>query len=145
MVDAIFNQAVGPVLALVGLGYAVQALIRNRRLARMGSWPSARGRVIASHVESGEQCHADIAYEFDVGGTRRGNTPLASGKHTLSPADAHLIVETHPAGMMVDVYYDPADPQKSFIVRDGDGGAWESVRLSLFFIVVGGALHLVQN
>jgi hypothetical protein len=88
-----------------------------------------RGRVVVSHVdeipapaeEGGPRFRAVIRYAYEARGRRLESDRIAVGSHAGTASsdreEARRWVERHPVGRDVDVWFDPADPSRSVLVR----------------------------
>ncbi len=113
-------------IGLLVLGAAVAKFVEVRRARR---WPSAHGRITRS--ESGFQTGdsdsapegklvARIAYEFTANGRTYAGTRVDLGENT-SPDYVPAILARYPVGKLVEVFYDPKDPQKAVLERGVPG------------------------
>lgn len=120
------------VLCVFGAGGGVVALVGNISMtsdARASEhWPSTTGTMLSSDIvtQTGRNTHyyeVLARYEYEVEGAvhhgnqigfyRTGNFDHAS--------DARAFVAHYQPGARVDVYYDPADPERAVLVRGGPG------------------------
>ncbi len=98
-------------------------LLRRKSQASM-KWPSARGRVVASDVN---RCRdndgnwaeeARVVYEYVVNGASfKGNRITFGGASSGNRSAARKTIERYPAGVEVDVFYDPAQPGAAVLER----------------------------
>lgn len=140
---AYFACAFGALLIFAGL-----------RLSRLGresrSFTRTSGRVLAAHVEElpgpaeqgGPQFRPVIRYAFEARGRAHESEQLSidasAGAASSDAQEARRWVDRHPAGTVVDVWFDPADPRRSVLVR-GDVGVsvFVTVGLGLALAAVG--------
>ena len=130
--------------ALVGtIGYVMVSRARRSR-----SWPSVEGTVTASDVTWTERMehgdgirigrrprdhHVRIEYAYSVDdNTHRGTKYSFADAMSKSEGMCRKIVERHPVGSKVEVFYDPKDPTKAVLDRSTGCGPW------MFFVVGGG-------
>jgi hypothetical protein len=119
-------------------------------------WPSAEGKVIASRVQSRrkgpdslgydssdtEMTHAPLVeYEYQVAGTTYRSSRYTIG-HGTSEYELESILERHPVGAKVTVYYDPADPQTAVLEREFPKKIW-LVAFGCLAFAIGGPLLAV--
>ncbi len=105
---------------LIGIGW-----INHRRAQASQQWPMVLGRVTGARVEAnpsddgGPTYSPTIRYAYDVGGRMYTNARLAFGGVTndSNPAVAQRAVARYPAGAIVQVYYNPANPQDAVLER----------------------------
>jgi hypothetical protein len=86
------------------------------------SWPTVQGKVISSSVDSkrsdkgGTTYHAEVFYEYKVGGQIQSSNDVAVGGYGSSnPSHARRIVNKYPAGSTITVYYSPSNPSKAVL------------------------------
>lgn len=89
-------------------------------------WPSVSGVVTLSNldgrnVDSGQysesEMRVEVSYEYVIDGERYENDVVRFDQQQLSVAEKELLVSTHPVGKQVAVFYDPANPGESVLVR----------------------------
>jgi hypothetical protein len=118
-------------LAVCAVGAAM--IVAGAYLSRTGretlGYTRTRGRVVVSHVdeipapaeEGGPRFRAVIRYAYDARGDRFESDRIAVGSHAGTASsdreEARRWVERHPVGRQVDVWFDPADPSRSVLVR----------------------------
>ena len=111
--------------SLLGLG--VWSIRRRRASAR---WPRVPGRILEARVESGQSRSRDdngfdqthtvfrpvIRYEYQVQGVAHQSEQLDPGGVVWTgQAAAEAVVGRYPAGKVVEVLQDPANPANSFL------------------------------
>ena len=143
----------GLVFATFGAGFAAVGLWHVWRGWQSNSWPSTRGKVTHSHVQrtishgkhgTSTSESPVIEYVYKVDGERyEGNRYRFGGQSSavglfsmFGKSKARQIVEAHPKGKRVEVFYDPDKPQASTLVPGAAFGM-------LFFVIVGGLFALV--
>lgn len=104
----------------------------------------AEGRVIESAVDThfdsdGNTYGFSILYTYEAGGTTHEGKRYAFGemKSSDGQARARQLVEQHPAGSAITVYYDPGNPGDSVIVRDPDPSLYFMILFLTPFVLVG--------
>jgi hypothetical protein len=118
---------------LIGIGW-----ITHRRAQASQAWPMVLGRVMHAGVrvstggESGTSYYPDVHYAYDVGGRRYVNGRMVFGGHTASNSHnaAQRLAARYAAGSVVQVYYDPANPQDAVLERRSG--------ITRFFVLFGG-------
>jgi uncharacterized protein DUF3592 len=85
-----------------------------RQLAALG-YPSVEARITHSevHVQAGQKgktYHAELRYVYTVEGVDYTGETYRYGAMASSDGNAARIVEAHPVGMVVPVYYNPSVP-----------------------------------
>ena len=122
--------------------FGVRGLIKAQASV---DWPSSSGKIVASSVEhhrstgeKGATYHADILYEFSVGGTVFNGTRVAYGDYgSSSPSHARRIVNRYPEKKVVTVYYMPENPEECLLEPGVKLQAWFLPGLGLVFFTVG--------
>ena len=124
---------------------------------RSQHWPSVRGRVVASGVTRDVRRYRDrwkvqVLYSYSVGGASFSNdrirfdgradwfygTSLSNNQQTwvnaiafLYEKNAQAFLARHRKGRVVQVFYDPADPQTATLIPGWDSGNVYGVCISL--------------
>lgn len=88
------------------------------RALESNSWPSVTGEVLESYVASGRGSeggtvyHAHVLYEYEVSGTTYQSVTVKLGDTSKSSVYStyQKVVDAHPVGSSVTVFYDPDDP-----------------------------------
>jgi Protein of unknown function (DUF3592) len=124
------------------------------------AWPTAPGRIVRSEMQahtqrvrrrsddgirrssSEETFTAQIEYEFEVAGLAHKGNRLSAVQGGVLADKPHVqnTLNQYPLGQVVQVSYNPADPSQSVLEpgRWGGFGVWAG--LSLFLIVLPGAM-----
>jgi len=83
-------------------------------------WPVASGTILQSArtLVSGRDSNyrADISYSYKVGGKGYVSDQISLWSSDLRDYDNRAFVSSHRAGAIVDVYYDPAQPQNAVLI-----------------------------
>ena len=101
---------------------------RMRSLSRQSlEWPSVTGRVTHSNLDSrrvktGSQRHktrhrVEVRYEYEVDGHQYKNDVVRFNQNNLSRKEKAALVNAHPVGRQVEVFYSPEDPDESVLAR----------------------------
>lgn len=146
---AFFIGRVFPLIFIaVGLGtvsIGIRGLIQANASA---DWPSVKGRVVSSSVDQQRSSknnggtsttyHAEVLYEFAVGGTTYNGNRVAYGDYGSSnPAHARRIVNQYPEGETVTVHYMPDDPEQSVLEPGVQMQAWILPGIGSVFLFAG--------
>jgi hypothetical protein len=102
-------------------------------------WPSAAGKVVASHAEvratrvmdsdreggyrTEQRNYANIVYEYAVAGKTLRNNRVSIGEDRGNFEVAETIAK-YPVGAVVTVYYNPLHPKEAVLERDLPKGLW---------------------
>ncbi|MGQ9889828.1 MAG: DUF3592 domain-containing protein [Aggregatilineales bacterium] len=94
----------------------------------MAKWKTAQGRILESEIEEYKDSDGDRAYRARVryvyrvnGRTYAGSTPYRHSWATEGPRHkAERFVQEYPAGKLVEVYYNAAQPERSFLVNNAN-------------------------
>jgi hypothetical protein len=146
-ITANFPHASNPAFAIVAACFGLALLLlfigMRRASQRAARWPSVRGTVVKSGVES---------FQTRVGGAKGTLTtmyrPAVEFSYSVHGRDyrcnqiklmaelsgtqdyAERVAAKYPAGQLVDVHYDPADPGKAAL-ENPSGMAWILLVLAL--------------
>ena len=120
-------------VALAACAVGALMIFAGLRLSRLGretrSFTRTQGRILAARVEElpgpaehgGPQFRAVIRYGFEARGrtyeSERISVDTPASASSADPQEARRWTERHPAGSVVDVWFDPADPRRSVLVR----------------------------
>lgn len=144
-------------------------ILRSRGKARASrNWSRTTGRVIVSKVERRQSRTSSggyntayypvVEYEYTVNGQRYQTTRVRFGTQVGwgRPERAQNAVDQHPAGSMVQVFYDPADPAEAVLEQASSSASqWLGciiigiiaivVMVAIFTLVEGSLLSLVAG
>lgn len=119
------------------------------------AWPTTTGVVTASEVRyvraarGHTTASADIEFRYEVSGVQRlRRRPSLNVSNTNDFALARSVVEAHPAGSAVTVYYNPANPDEAVLLPGLQPDDWYTVLLFSIFAsmpVVGWPLIFVGS
>lgn len=99
-------------LAFVAIGW------RARLLGlRCGRWPHTRGQVIESRVDESnlETAEPKVRYRYAVGHQEFVGWRVSYSGYGVSRQKMQAYIASYPAGRAVEVYYDPAQPERSVL------------------------------
>lgn len=138
---------------LVGIGALVAyGTIRMRlKNAQAHTWPTVRGAILSSEVESEVKRHdgrpiethaAAIRYTYDVGGKTYESDQIQLGgtRQTSDPDEFEQMIARYPAGKRVTVYYDPTDPAIATLEPGAPGGIFNMAMVGGGCLLVGAIL-----
>jgi hypothetical protein len=119
--------------ALFACGIGAAMIIAGLYLSTFGrktrGFTRTPGRVLVSHVdeipapaeEGGPRFRSVIRYTYEARGrtyeSEHVSVGSSAGAASSDPEEARRWVERYPAGSDVDVWFDPADPRRSVLVR----------------------------
>jgi len=149
--ELIIGGAVFLVLGLAGAIWGYSTLARDNASA---SWPSVEGTMLSSTVSrrvsrtgSGAQKstrirhEVNVSYEYTVNGQFYTSDRIRREKYqTRHPSRAWDMARKYPQGKKVDVYYDPASPDKAVLIAGAHEGSYIFLCAGIFFLLVGGAV-----
>jgi hypothetical protein len=134
----------------------VATLVKVRAVRRAKSWPSARGKVTVSRVESHERggVHKNdpervanyplVVYQFDIGGRHYSGKRVSMGE-SMPNADVESTLARYPAGASVEVFYDPENPSQCVLERDFPPGFGKVIGCLVAFVLVGAAVLVLAG
>jgi hypothetical protein len=138
---------------LVGIGALVAyGTIRMRlKNKRAHTWPTVRGTILSSEVESEVKRHdnrpietygAAVRYSYEVRGKTYESDQIQLGgtRETSDPDEFEQTVARYPAGKRVTVYYDPTDPGIATLEPGASGGIFNMAMVGGGFLLVGAIL-----
>ncbi|HEY4058745.1 MAG TPA: DUF3592 domain-containing protein [Kofleriaceae bacterium] len=135
--------------ALLTVFFGVVAFVTARYISSEirahRDWPTVKGTIVERGVVPMEAVarsfRARAVYTYEVGGKTLTNDQvyLIRGTGGLQP-EMQKLVDNLPAS--VDVHYDPADPQASYLLVNSLGIYWLLLAFSIVLLVVG-ALQLL--
>ena len=129
--EVLITGLIGGIFALVaGVILGIGVFVRRRAEASK-RWPMVLGQVIASQVTSSSDSDGGttysplIQYAYDLGGQAYHSSRVAFGGFvsTSNPRDAQKHTSRYPVGAVVQVYYNPANPQDATLERRAGNAA----------------------
>ena len=109
------------VFILANVGLFIHGVLEFGRARRSPSWPTVKGTVEIS-VSSGSGYDVTCSYEVDGQTFTCYQVGFGEKKLLFNSDDAQRVQRRYPKGTIVDLYYDPADPEISVLepgVRPG--------------------------
>ena len=127
-------------MLLAPLGLLLGAAVyKSLQVRAAREWPSAAGKVVASHAEvrdtrvmdsnreggyrTEQRNFANIVYEYAVAGKKLRNNRVSIGEDRGNFEVAETIAR-YPVGAVVTVYYNPRQPKEAVLERDLPKGLW---------------------
>jgi hypothetical protein len=151
----VYLMLLAPLGLLLGAAAYKSLQVRAAR-----EWPSAAGKVVASHAEIREtrvidsdredgyrteqRNYANIVYEYSVAGKTLRNNRVSIGEDRGNFQVSETIAK-YPAGTVVTVYYNPLHPKEAVLERDLPKGLWGCLGIGTAItlaIVFGSAIGL---
>lgn len=123
------------------------------RTRRRHAWPRTEGELLSVRVASGkrpgrrgksfEAYWVEVEYDYNVSGRDLKGSRIAEDVTFFTkPEHAQNIVKTFEVGRKLPVYYNPQNPEVSFLVPGGGVGGMPLLLLSLGLILADVALTL---
>jgi hypothetical protein len=141
------------ILGFIGAGiFLIYRSVQSRKKAEASQgWPSTAGQINESRVSHSTHTDTDgdsrdsytpyVEYTYQVAGQSYNGRDLTFGftQGYGNASKAQAMLAKYPVGAQVNVYYDPADPQKAVLERQA-GGYGVGLVLGIIFLVVGACL-----
>jgi len=108
---------------LLSISWLIFSVYGDVKAVQSLLWPSTEGTVISGSVETshstkgGSKSWPVIRYSFSVKGVEYESDRYSSTVARGSSFWAKEVVENHPAGSTIRVFYNPDDPSKSLLDR----------------------------
>lgn len=124
----------------LGLSWWGWTIVRNARAS--AGWPVVQGVITESEIEfstdeDGDTWTPRVAYTYMVNGLSYENYTIKFGETSYGSERTALEVQArYPIGQTVDVYYDPADPDRAVLEPGISGGSYIVLVTGLIFVVV---------
>jgi hypothetical protein len=134
-----------PALGMVAIIYGLRLLAKGRASL---NWPSTQGHIAKSMVEnrltSGYRgtstiFEAQIEYRYTIAGIGRWSKIISIGT-TLGwgiEKFAERLVAKYPVGKVVDVFYNPENPNEAVLIRGTTFGTYLAILMGLAFMICG--------
>ena len=121
-------------------GKAALKGINNYNAAK--SWEQTSGIVASSKRPPGRNRNPEIWYRYEVDEQIYWSNGLGvdGSSAIFSFNDSKNLVENHPVGSEVTVYYDPASPEKALLYRNLSVGTWIN---GIMFLVCGVGIAVI--
>ncbi|MFW6184739.1 MAG: DUF3592 domain-containing protein [Chloroflexota bacterium] len=128
---------------VVGLSLLVlllTAFVRDlRQFPRSFSWPAAQGEVVESSITIDDDFSVDFTYAYTVDGVTYEGSRITFFQYAVfaNRYQNEQLVAQHPPGTPVQIYYDPADPAQSVLMRTIPlSQMWSPVLLALCLLSI---------
>lgn len=106
-------------------------------------WPSVSGQITESNLEfdrggeDGDTYTPRVSYSYTVNSVSYESYAIKFGENTYSSErEAQEILARYPAGQVVQVYYDPSDPDSAILEPGVSGGSYIVLSVGLLFVVL---------
>lgn len=103
-------------LGLAAIATGINIFLQNLRL---NQWKTTQGKVLASEVTGFDEDFITIKYEYGVLGRKYIGDRFNVSKGSV--AGATEVIKRYQPGSVVDVLYNPDNPQECALVRDHPG------------------------
>lgn len=154
--SALMNNTGSGIALLVTVPFVLLALfllvigLRGRRKARASqNWPRTMGRVLAAYVEprrssnssgsSSTSYYPVVLYEYNADGqplqSRRISFGMEVGTGWAGPAEKKIA--NYAPGSMVEVYYNPENPQEAVLETSAPASKWLFLVVFIILAIVG--------
>ena len=140
----------GLIFAVVGIGVAIIGANMLAKANASSSWPSVKGKVIASDVKKSTSSRkrgkrrskstsyrAIIKYEYTVAETKHVGDQISFGGSSTSMSAAREVANRYPTGAEVDVYYDPEDQEEAVLEAGKSLSTYVPLGVGLVFALLG--------
>lgn len=140
------NIIIAVILAIIGIVLIVQTIIQNRRLGNIDSWFLTNATVVnavaqpvttaAGHVpvdatnithipDTTARYTPRVVYKYNVNGKEfQSNQVFYGGDPQLNSTEITAFMDKFRIGSTIPIYYNPADPQQSYVVVTGHQSYW---------------------
>lgn len=140
------NIIIAVILAILGIILIIQNIVQNQRLVSLGNWFLTNGIVInavaqpatapAGHVptvsvnvyqipDSTARYIPRIVYKYTVNGKEyQSNQLFYGGEPELSSSEIAPFMDKFRVGSAIPVYYNPSDPQQSYVILSKYRNYW---------------------
>jgi hypothetical protein len=115
------RNLLGKILAASGIALIVLGAVQIYRGMSSTLWPAVQGKILYSHVRSRPNPETLLWYEYYVGEQRYLASDYRQGGNvTPFQSTAEAAAKRYPAGRVVSVYYNPANPRQALL----EPGLW---------------------
>jgi hypothetical protein len=138
----------GLFLVILNAVFVLVLLSMRRKMSQALAWPSTRGVVMTSTLESrairegGFRDYPVVRYSYQVGQQAFQGTRIALGPE-VGGTRARRVIARYSAGSPVTVYYNPHDPADALLEKNAPAQKWLWLLLVSFDCVLCGATPLV--
>ena len=140
----------GITLGIIGLGLFLPARTARTHDQVRQNWPKAKGTVMSAEVvqtqalaakpsDSEDQFDASVKYQFRSEGQLHFGAAISHPRYLYTKDEAERIVSRYPVGNPVTVYYNPENPQESYLEIHNTAKYY---RTGIAIIVAGGMVLL---
>lgn len=133
------------------VGVSIWKIIQESAASK---WPTVRAEIMSSRVETGQvdnvkggdsRSHSyhsvgyfypKVQYRYQVSGNEYTSEDFSPSGHWVGDKEkAEELVFRFPAGQKVDAYYNPQNPQKSYLVVETPMGNWGILIVGIVIIL----------
>lgn len=130
----------GILLVICGAWFLLHARSSNAKSKAAMNWPKAKAKILSSRVVKAPGAkptvyRAQVTYQYNVNGKTYSNNKLTLGGEVNSGRPkAQRRCDQYPTHSEQDVFFNPSNPQESFLITKTE---------ALVFEVVGGLFGLI--
>jgi len=147
LIPLLFFFCFGSAFMIAGLGTAYFGAIKYYEAMASLSWQTCEGTITHSEVESrtvrkGRRTHREsIRYDYTVGGEKYTGDRYCLWTFWRSDSRrASEIVDAHPVGAVVKVYYSPNSPAESMLMPGAHFDVYLLFGFGVVFFMVGAGI-----
>lgn len=136
------SKVFGLLLMICGLWFLFHARASKSKSLEARTWPRVKGQILSSRVlktpgSKPTVYRAQIVYQYSVNGQSYSNNRLTIGSELNSGRPkAQKRCNNYPSGSEQDVFFNPLNPEESFLVTETEGLGFEVVG-GLFGVILG--------
>jgi hypothetical protein len=158
-------QILGKGLLILGACWGIGELFVLRTALRSERWPVASGRIVSStatgHFFGLHECRVDVAYEYEINGTRYSSTWVDFGTLAFSAGvdgreeglprsescshyfQVRAVLDSYPVGAIIRVHYDPNNPRRAVLQPGLNSGLILGIVSAAILLLAGGVVALL--
>ena len=136
------SKAFGLLLIICGVWFLLHARTSKTKSKAAMNWPKTKARILSSKVVKAPGAkptvyRAQITYQYNVNGQAYSNNKLTLGGEVNSGRPkAQRRCDQYPDHSEQDVFFNPENPQESFLITQAEGLVFELVG-GLFGLILG--------
>jgi len=149
-----FTFCFAPVFMIVGLGIVCFGFHQLHYARASLSWETCEGTIthseVTRHQGSGKNRRTtygvSICYDYTVGDKKYTGDRYRYGDYNSSSSRASGIVNEHPVGAVVKVYYSPDEPERSVLVPGPNWTVYLLIGMGAVFFLAGvGTVFMIRH
>lgn len=135
------------ILVIIGLVWLIYTIWRNYKINKINTWPKTIANVISVNIRPAGtlwQQAPTVVYNYTVGNKNyHSNNIIYGGSYSFNNVNIRSIINGVYAGSSIPIYYNPKNPNESYIFNGTKN--YLGIVLSLIVLLIAGYLGYHHN